>query len=644
MSIIFGVKRTEGQTIEKRELLSLAQSTQKYAPDGTSIYTQAHLGMGYQPYHTHERSSLEALPIVDAHSNVLSFDGRLDNYAELSDLLDEREAAVPDSRIVLKAFERWGEDCFSHLIGDWALALWAHSERALYLARDHAGSRSLYFEHSSGRIVWSTYLETFFTNGRTHDLDQDFAALYLACRPTRELTPYKGVKAVPPAHYLKFREGEARSKPHWQAIMAHSVVYATDVEYEEHFFQLFRQSVQRRTVPGAPILAELSGGMDSSSIVCMSDHIRRSQYPLVEPLDTVSYYDNSEPDWDEFPFFSVVERSRGKMGLHLNASYSERTIRPQHSNAPMQLWPGTDSSGTDLEARLHDALVGRNIRSLLSGLGGDEVLGGIPNPYPELGDFMIKGNLLSLSRSGIEWSLANRMPFVHLILETLRFTSRLYFTGPSTPQQAPPWLSQKLLHRSASGTAEATVWDRLRWGLPSLIDNGNAWWSVLEGLPHRLLSNKERFEYRYPYLDRNLVEFLFSIPTRQLVEPGRRRSLMRRALKHIVPQEILERRRKAYLIRGPINLIRREHDWLATQFKRLLCAEIGLVDPSSLPTALKSVAIEGNPEWMPFLMRLISFELWLGTAPVCIPSPFPQRVANKIRIKWPFTGTHDSEI
>jgi asparagine synthase (glutamine-hydrolysing) len=384
MSIIFGAVTAAGQSIDMLDLSRLAQATQRYAPDGTFFYAQGNMGMGFQPYHTHQRSSLEALPLVDTNGNVLSFDGRLDNYAELCDLLDLRGAEFTDSSIVLKAYERWGEDCFSRLIGEWALALWADSERALYLARDHAGTRSLYFERSNGRVLWSTYLETFFTDGRTSDLDEDFAALYLACQPTRELTPYSAIRSVPPAHYLRFRGDAVVSNAHWQWIVKDAIAYGSNVQYDEHFLQLFRQSVQRRTVPGASILAQLSGGMDSTSIVCMSDLIRCSQNPPMELLQTVSFYDNSEPDWDEFPFFSAVEKARGKTGLHLNASYSDRTIRPRHLVESPQLWPGLDNSGSDLDARFHTVIREGNFRCILSGLGGDEVLGGVPTPHLQI--------------------------------------------------------------------------------------------------------------------------------------------------------------------------------------------------------------------------------------------------------------------
>jgi asparagine synthase (glutamine-hydrolysing) len=623
MSIIFGIVKTSGQPIAEQELLKLSRATQKHAPDGTSTCVFGSIGMGTQPYRTHRRSELESGPVSDERGNMLSFDGRLDNHAELCASLGLCRAEIADSRIVLGAFARWGDGCFSHLIGDWALALWSYSERSLYLARDHAGSRSLYFEHSNGRLLWSTYLETFFTDGRTADLDADFAALYLACQPTGALTPYKGIKAIPPAHWLRLRDDSLATRAHWHWIVKTSIVYDKDEQYEEHFFDLFRQSVNRRSGSGAPIVAQLSGGMDSSSIVCMFDHLVRSQTSPMGSLETVSYYDRSEPNWDEFPFFTIVENQRHKTGFHIDASYSERTIRPQPRALPPQLWPGMDSSEYELDVRLHEALKGHGFRVILSGLGGDELLGGVSTARPELADLMARAEVRAFSIRNIEWCLANREPFLHSLVDTLRFACQLYFAGRPGPQKTPPWLNKEVRRQGVRGVAEGTIWERLRCPLPSRLANANAWWSILETLPTRVLSNGERFEYRYPYLDRNLVEFLFSIPTRQLAQPGRRRSLMRGALRNLVPREILERRRKAYLIRGPINLIRHERDWLAQRLRAMRCVEMGLVDPSSLRVALDSIAIERNPEWMPYFMRLMSFEFWLGTAPVRIP-PFIQ--------------------
>src|SRR5579863_6554288 len=196
MSIIFGVRMAGDAPVEGSYLGELAHATERYAPDGTYVQAGVHVGMGFQAYYTHERSRLEAQPATDARGNMLGFDGRLDNHEELRTVLGLSPQPLPDSSIVLAAFERWGERCFAWLAGDWALALWSKADRSLYLARDHAGTRTLYFEMLEGNLLWSTCLETFFVEVSKRDLEEAYVARYLARQPIGDLTPYKGIQAV----------------------------------------------------------------------------------------------------------------------------------------------------------------------------------------------------------------------------------------------------------------------------------------------------------------------------------------------------------------------------------------------------------------------------------------------------------------
>ena|SRR6187402_952218 len=167
----------------------------------------------------------------------------------------------------------------------------------------------------------------------------------------------------------------------------------TDTDYEAHFLTLFHQSVARRTGPGAPILAQLSGGMDSTAIVCMSDEIRRSTHPKSELLDTVSFYDDAEASLNEKPYFSITEARRGKVGTHLDMAFSQRTFAPYDGAEGTYLLPGADSFSIEQERRFRDGVWQKGYRSVLSGIGGDEVLGGIPDPLPELADYLASGKV-----------------------------------------------------------------------------------------------------------------------------------------------------------------------------------------------------------------------------------------------------------
>lgn len=413
MSTQFGIWRPGGGAVEEPELVELGEKTAHLAPDGISRVCRRNIGMGFQPFHTHERSKLDTQPLHMANGNMVTLDGRIDNHQELLEELEIADRNTADSVVIAAALRRWGADAFRRFVGDWAVAFWCDAERALYLARDHAGTRTLYFETASECVLWSTSLDTFFAHGETRKIEEAYVARYLACLPMRDLTPYRGIRAVPAAHYIVLNERGVARRPHWQWMAKEGIAYSSDTEYEEHFYALFRQSVERRTGPGAPILAELSGGMDSSSIVCVSDRMRseRGAQPR-ELLDTISYFDDAEPNWDERPYFSIVEARRGKTGVHLNLRIEERTFEaPAAALGRVRRLPGIDRYAAGREMRFEDAVGGRNYRVILSGIGGDELLGGVPTPMPELADLIVSCRFRKLASRAFGFCLTERCVF-----------------------------------------------------------------------------------------------------------------------------------------------------------------------------------------------------------------------------------------
>ncbi len=358
----------------------------------------------------------------------------------------------------------------------------------------------------------------------------------------------------------------------------------------------------------------------------MSDSIRLSGNGRKPDclVDTLSLYNDLESSWNERPYFSLVEDRRGKTGTHIDTSNAGPTFEPLISPYGPSLLPGGDS-GTMIRDLALEQQLGREYRAILSGIGGDEVLGGVPQPLPELADLLAGRDLGEFLSRSIEWCLAERSPLCHMMARTFRYTIGLYlrpqvrgglFPFPSWIQPQVRELSES--SRSAHGNWIArSVSHKLR---PSAIDNGLTWWSILESMPHLFPSLVARPEYRFPYLDRDLVEFLFRVPRRRLVNPGRRRTLMRNALKGIVPEEILERKRKAYVVRKPLSSLRNAHEKLGKLFSDSKLAARGLIQQSAVQTALDQV-IDGNaPNDWPALMRSISLELWLRSKPSAVSS------------------------
>jgi asparagine synthase (glutamine-hydrolysing) len=627
VSVIFGVRRPLGAPVQQQDVQVLASATLRYAHDGTFLMTHGNVGMGFQPYHTHVRSHLEAQPIADPLGNMLVFDGRLDNWDGLQRKLRIENCAVTDSEIVLAAFGQWGERCFSQFIGDWALALWSAADQALYLARDHAGTRSLYFSNVQGNVTWSTYLETLVEADTERTLDEDYIACYLGLQPIRDLTPYRNVRAVPPAHYIVIRGYKTTTTKHWEWMVKPQLCYKREVEYDEHFLSLFQQAVERRDQPNTPVVAELSGGMDSSGIVCMSDYARR-QRGAASMVDTVSYYRDSEPHWNERPYFLLVEEKRGKAGVHIDVSPPEPAFNLSTAGPNGYLFPANPRVSIELEKRFQSAMDTRGFRAVLSGIGGDELLGGVPTLLPELAGYLTSGKVTELLRRAMQSCLLDRKPVLHLLKETAFFAFQLYGSQRLSRRDLPRWLSPEMCSRCVALQRH----DRTRgWRLgpsPNTVICDQTWWSILETCPHLRPMHVSRYEFRYPYLDRDLVEYLYQVPREQLVKPGRRRNLMRRALREIVPIEILERKRKAFVVRGPLSTIQLEGDTIRSLLDSGWLACNGYVDRTTIHSALDQTIAGTNPELWPGLMKAATFEMWLKSVAIASPAhrdaPFNQ--------------------
>jgi asparagine synthase (glutamine-hydrolysing) len=644
MSIIFGIRRGTHESATETELLEMSSATARYAPDGTHVQVSGRVGMGSQPFNTHSRSRFSSTPIQDDSGNTLVLDGRLDNFLDLQRALSLTASVASDAVIILAAFSRWKERCFAKFIGEWALALWSASDERIYLARDHAGTRTLYFSHHDGRFLWSTHLETILSRIKSPKVETDYLRRYLVSQPLGSLTPYQGVHTVVPGQYVIARENQISKAFHWVCSEREPIRYASDAEYVDAFLSVLEPAVARRIGPGAPIVAHLSGGMDSSSIVCISDRIRRSLDPSAGLLATVSFYDDSEPSWNERPYFSVVEAQRQKIGIHIPISFSDQTFLPAVGDYGSYLLPGADSSCIKRESTVNAALDSGRYRVILAGIGGDEVLGGNPDPFPELASLVMSGDWPALFRKAVDWSLLRRTTALKLLLRTLSFTTSLYH-HPSTayPTPMPPWvLGASRLYRDTN--SEITNLSGKYYRSPNDICNRITWQSVLETLSTLPPAFLSRYEYRYPLLDRDLVEYAFAIPRDQIVRAGRRRYLMRKALAGIVPSNVLERKRKAFVARSPLVSLRAARHAERPALRGALASEFGLIDRVQFTAATDQTLRGEDIKWLPALIRTIYVELWLHSFLTEVPTDQGEPVDRILHLNGGATGIRRSAV
>ena len=298
MSAQFGRWNFDGRPNDAVTLLS------PYGPDAQTSHVGSNISLLYFAFHVTKESRQETQPLVTQSGDVITWDGLLDNRGQLTKEIGlVNSDDYTDVQIVAAAWALWGTNSFAKLLGDWALTIWKPSEQTLFLARDFIGTRHLYYCVGQDHVAWSSVLDPLIVlAGCSFQLDEEYVAGWLSDFPAAHLTPFVGIRAVLPANYVHIRNGTVRTTRYWDFRPGHTIDYQTDREYEEHFRSLLATSVKRRLRSDTPILAELSGGMDSSSIVCVADSIVASGCAPATRIDTVSYYQDDEPAWDERPY------------------------------------------------------------------------------------------------------------------------------------------------------------------------------------------------------------------------------------------------------------------------------------------------------------------------------------------------------
>lgn len=583
-----------------------------YGPDGAYVYSADGFEILYHAFHTTKHSRREKQPFLSSSGAVLTWSGRLDNRRELIDELNPGlSLESSDVAIVGAAYDRWTTGCFSRLIGDWAVSIWNPTERALLLAKDFVGTRHLYYVAEEDHIAWSSVLDPLvLLHGKTWAVDTEYIAGWLSLFPAAHLTPYVGIHSVSPGTFVRFVPGRQTVHKYWDFDPRKPIRYSTDAEYEEHFRIAFTESVRRRLCSDTPILAELSGGMDSSSIVCMADRIIAEGKAEAPRLDTLSYYDDQEPNWNERPYFSRVEAKRGRIGCHIPVGF-----RPVlgFDDGELCLTPASSAPRAESVERFAACMSSQGNRVLLSGIGGDEVTGGVPTPIPELGDLLARARFFLLAHQLKLWALNKRKPWLKLLTEAvLPFLSPV-LTAPAQHMHLAPWLCHEFVRRNHAAVMGYTSRLKFFGPLPSFQDNLSALDTLKRQMESIVPAPSPPHETRYPFLDRDLLEFLFAIPREQLVRPGHRRSLMRRALAGLVPDEILNRRRKAYVVHRPLQTISRELPVLLQISRDMIGVSLGIVNQGALSDALRKVGRGGEIQ-ISALMRLLRLERWLKSA------------------------------
>lgn len=610
MSAIGGILGLDGAPLDLDALARLGRSLARRGPDGGREIVEGPVAMAYRAFFI-SNESRAARPARSSRGVILAWDGRLDNAAALRQELSlSAEEASCDEDIVLAAYERWPEDFLRRLIGDFALSLWDPRARALTLARDPFAVRPLFYRQEPGRILWATRIAAILEAAAIPPAPDDaWIGGYLTYSPNHHGTPFQGIWAVPAGHRLVVTDKGSALTRFWAHRPEQAIRYATDAEYEAHFRALFMESVRARTRVEGPIFAELSGGMDSSSVACMAQRLIAEGATTASALHTASFVFESSRTADERGFIRVVEGHLGKPGLHVG---EDALVMPALDTPCTEVPTETHCFRRQYD-RVGEAMQAAGARVLLTGFAGDAVLWGEVGPPLEVADHLRQGNLRALVRGLGTFRAVQQKPYVQLLWEGgIRpllpgFLRRL--TRPSHP--VPPWIAPAFARKHNLRRRRHDPYGDGGFALPSQRDHFAAIQSDIDVVSwHYCCNGAKVMDVAHPYLHRPLVEFCMSVPLEQHVRGHETRSLHRRALRGILPERV----RRRLVKQGPDEAI---HRAIAKQWPRIeelldgaRVVDRGYVADKPLRDALQMARFGRNPGLL-LLRKALALEYWL---------------------------------
>lgn len=615
MSEIAGMCRFDRQPVDSSWL---ARVGFRCCPDrsGEAIATDGSVGMVHHAYYTTVESHRETQPLISRDGQLLACDGRIDNRDELiKRFRDELTGQVSDAHIIMAAYRNLGVAFLPSLIGEFAFSLYDPRHGVLLLGRDHIGARTLYVHWNRERIIWSSEVEVLMEiAGIDRRVEDEYVAGHLTRGPELGVTPYRNVHSVKPAHlFTVTREGRVNERRYWGLDPNKSIHYTRDEEYEDQFNYLFREAVAcaiRRA--DRPVFSEASGGLDSSSIVCVADELLASGEVSTPGIETVSQVFNESPRSDEREFIRYLEEQRKRPGHYLTEEDNHIFALQDPKSSNLALNPIVCFAG--YHRALMKLMDESGARVLLSGQGGDEIMGNLLDPSPELIDLLLQRQFRQLCNRIQAWGKALKEPYVHLLLRrTLqpllpRAIQKLLKSEHT--KGVPSWIADDFTQRMHLGDRMQPANDPFGFHSESGRARALAYLLVVKNISAGHRREIANAEVSYPYLHRPLVEFMQAIPYEQLVRPNETRSLQRRALRHVVPQKILRRRGKGSPHQALFRSMAREWPRLSALFVDARVVRLGYVNPEKFSAALDR-ARHGCEKNVAGLVQTISLEFWL---------------------------------
>ena len=552
MSAICGIVNLDRQAVEVSAIERVMTALEAYGADGAVLWQEDNAALGHQMLHITPESLQEKLPWQDEVTGlVITADARIDNREELFAALTISPQAgreLSDSQLILRSYIKWGEQCPSKLLGDFAFAIWDARHQKLFCARDIMGVRPFYYYSSKTCFVFASDIKGLLAAPMvSRQLNEVMIAVYLTEEETdfmeKSLTFYQRIFKLPSASFLVVTPTAKKISSYWSPENAPQIKLSSEAEYQEMLCELLTRAIKCRLRSAFPIGAHLSGGLDSSAIAVIASRILRDRgqcltgFSWSPPLTDVEACSNDERTLVK----EICDREQIKCQyVSLKAQDFTHIRTRDFTLEPTEM--------LYFEQKVQATAAQSKIRVLFSGWGGDEAI-----------TFNGRGYFAELFQQGRWWTLYRELKLrggLHGINLRRQIFDKVFL--PLLPDRIFALIEEQLnlkeQHSQSSyinpqfarevqaQIAQLPRLDRVfreqagvRANQTMLLANGHitnrieAW--AISGAKNNLV-------YSYPLLDRRILEFALGIPVDLFFKHGWKRYLFRSATESILPHRV----------------------------------------------------------------------------------------------------------
>ena len=625
---ICGVLELRGGRCREEDLRAMSNTLLHRGPDDHGELLAGPLAFGFR------RLSIVDLagghqPMTNEDGSVwIVFNGEIYNHRELRPALERqghRYATNSDTETILHLYEEYGADCVHHLRGMFAFAIWDTRQKKLFCARDRLGIKPFYYTIVRNRLAFASEIKAllelpgFQPRLNRPALPEFFAFGYISS----DETLFEGVRKLSPGHRLQIdltkQDAEPEVTQYWDLEMTPSKCELSEADYVEQFRDQFTETVHSHLMSDVPVGVFLSGGLDSSSIATVMADLRK------EPIQTFSV-GYVEDEYSELSYARQVAK-------HVRAEHNEVILGPQEffASLPQLIWHEDEPIVWPSSVALYyvSRLAREKVKVVLTGEGADEIFAGYLKYRAALLNLRA-GPLYRRLVPGLLQELAQKVLIAEVIPDgVLRKLRHSFLYYPDTFEKIHFDNFYSVFPQSQQNDLfTRAVMEELREINP--YANSMQFYhpnGTRGGLLNRLLyldiktylvellmkqdqmSMATSIESRVPFLDHKLVEFAARIPERYKVRRFSGKYLLRRAMNHRLPPEVLRRSKKGFPT--PIG------PWLRYQLFDDLAAvlldsrtrERQLIESSYVRRLLEAHR-HGDSHATECCWRLLNFEIW----------------------------------